>query len=90
MRQLSLEPASGLDELQALMAELDGQPPTLWALADPDLTPPLESWSQQLGCRLEPVDGLSQAAVSDAGTWISPAPAAVDRLIGLALGGLPR
>jgi len=43
-----------------------------------------------LGCRLERIDGLSQAAVSDAGTWMSPAPAAVDRLIGLALGGLPR
>ena len=90
LRQLSLEPSSGLDELQAVIAELDGQPPTLWVLAEPELSPPLESWSQQLGCRLERIDGLSQAAVSDAGTWMSPAPAAVDRLIGLALGGLPR
>ena len=90
LRQLSLAPASGLDELQAVIAGLDGQPPTLWVLADPELTPPLERWSQQLGCRLERIDGLSQAAVSDAGAWVSPAPAAVDRLIGLALGGLPR
>jgi hypothetical protein len=28
--------------------------------------------------------------VSDAEAWVSPAPAAVDRLIGLALGGQPR
>ena len=32
--------------------ELDGEPPTLWVLVDLELTPPLESWSQKLGCRL--------------------------------------
>ena len=73
-----------------MIAELDGEQPTLWVLAEPEQPPPLESWSQRLGCRLERIDGLSQAAVSDAGVWVSPAPAAVDRLIGLALGGLPR
>jgi hypothetical protein len=90
LRQLSLASASGLDELQAVIAELDGQPPILWVLADTELTPPLESWSQQVGCRMERIDALSQAAVSDAEAWVSPAPAAVDRLIGLALGGQPR
>ena len=90
LRQLNLEAASGLDELRAVIAGLDGQPLILWVLADAELTPPLESWSQQLGCHLERIDGLSQAAVSDTADWVSPAPAAVDRLIGLALGGLPR
>jgi len=89
LRQLSLAPASGLEELQTVMAALDGQPLTLWVLADPEVMPPLQSWSQQLGCRLERLDGLAHVTVSDPEAWVSPAPGAVDRLVGLALGGLP-
>ena len=35
-------------------------------------------------------DLYGRSDISDAEAWVSPAPAAVDRLIGLALGGLPR
>ena len=89
LRQLSFEPASGLDELKAVVTSLGGQSLTLQLLADPEVSPPLESWSQKLGCRIKRLDGLAHASVSDAAGWISPPPAAVDRLIGLALGGLP-
>ena len=59
LRQLSLSQPPGWMN-SSVIAELGGEPPALWVLAEPEQPPPLESWSQRLGCRLERIDGLSQ------------------------------
>jgi len=84
----SIDASAGLEGLTPFLEQQGIRPCPLWVLVDAAGTPPpLEQWGEQLGCSLERLEPLTLARLPAEGTWLSPAPAAVDRLVGLALGG---
>ena len=87
--QCSIDSSNGVEGLFPYLTESGILPSPLWLLADlAEAPPPLERWGEQLGCSLELLDPLALAQLRVEGALATPPPAAVDRLVGLALGRL--